>query len=228
MGFYPLDSLSLFVPLFKLMLGYSLPYEKDRFLSAGIFRDEYRYKVLNAEGTLMGSFGDYPDFLDGENLIPFDARGMFHQVITFANCYPNRKLVAAGKYVLDIIDYSLDITKESIKRVLLAPYDYEYESGRYIWAQEKKGIVRGVTSAACDEKYIYLLFNSGIVGEEYKGIEKEIWVFDWNGQPVKKLILNADVKIITVDPFSDSRTAYGLVYEMTENDEYYKIVKIKL
>jgi len=228
LGFYPLDSLSVFVPLYKLPLYSSvIPYEKDRFLGTGMFKDEYRYKVLNAEGIVIGSFGTYPDFLDGENQIPLDARAMFHQV-RFANSYRMKKLVAASNYVLDIIDYSLDITHNSITRILLAPYNYEYESGSYIYAQEKKGIVKGAFSIACDATYIYLLFDPGIVGQKNNEVKKEIWILDWNGKSVKKLILDADVKEITADPFSNDHSIFGLAYEIHGDDEHYKIVKIKL
>ena len=229
MGFYPLDSLPVFVPLFKLPFGYSdvIPYEKDRFLSAGLFRDEYRYRVLNAEGTVVDRFGDYPDFLEGENLIPLDARAMFHQV-RFANSYPKKKLVAASSYVVDIIDYSLDITNESIKRILVTSYDYDYGSGLHIWTQEKRGIAKGVSSVACDDKYIYLLFDPSMVREEDKGVKKEIWIFDWDGQLIEKLKLDIDVKKITADPYSDEHTVFGIAYEITDDDEHYKIVKVKV
>ena len=231
MGFYPLDSLSLFVPLFKVPFVFSnmIPYDTDRYLAAGRFNDEYRYRVLNTEGTIIGRFGDYPDFLNGESLIYFNARAMFHQV-SFSNSYPKKKLVAASNYVVDIIDYSVDITNESIKRVLLVPYDYEYapESGRGIWAQAKRGMVKGVSSVACDDTYIYLLFNPGLVREENIGVKREIWVFNWDGRPVKKLILDADVREITADPFSDDRTVFGVAYESDGDDEHYIIVKIKL
>ena len=229
LGFYPLDSLSVYTPMCKLPFGCInvIPYEKDRFLGAGMFKDTHRYRVLNAEGVVVGSFGTYPDFSDGENQIPLDARAMFHQ-LRFANSYRIKKLVATSNYVLDIIDYSLDITHNSIKRILLAPYNYEYESGTYIYTQEKTGIVKGAISVACDAAYIYLLFDPGIIGKENKGVKKEIWVLDWNGKSVKKLIIDADVKEITADPFSDNHTVFGLAYEMNDDDEYYKIIKMKL
>ena len=233
-GFYSLDSLSVFVPLFKVPYEYFnvFPYEKDRFLCSGRFNDGYRYRSINEEGLVVSCFGDYPDFLDGENLIPLDARGMFHQV-RLANNYRKKKVVAASSHVLDIIDYSLDISKELIKRVLLASYDYEYESTRSgsthnIWAQGKRGTIQGETSAACDDTYIYLLFDPGFVREENQEVKKEIWILDWDGHPVKKMILDADVKQITADSFSDNHTVYGLAYENHNNDEHYIIVKVNV
>jgi len=232
-GYYLLDSLSAFVPLLKLPPEISdvIPYENGRYLGAGIFKDEYRYKVLNEEGTVVDRFGDYPDFLAGENTIPFNARSMFHQV-KFVNSYRINKLVAKSSYVVDIIDYSVDITKNSIKRILLAPYDYEYDTGvgrgTWTWAQERRGMIIGATSVACDARYIYLLFDHGLVREENKSVKKEIWVFDWEGRPIKKLRLDMDMRKITADPFSDAHVVYGLAYESNGSDEYYIILKINI
>jgi len=230
MGFCPLDSLKFFTPLFTLPFGYFdvLPYEKDRYIAAGMFGDEYRYRVLNEEGTVIASFGDYPSFLEGENAIPINARAMFHHV-QFVNSYSKKKLVSKSNYVVDIIDYSLDIANKSMKRILLAPYDYDYDgSNRGTWAQEKRGIVIGATAVACDDTYIYLLFNPGFVREENKGIKKEIWVMDWDGQPVKKLMLDIDVMRITADPYGNDHTVFGLAYKANGEDEYYQIVKIDI
>lgn len=232
-GFYSLDSLSGFIPILKLSYIYDnvIPYEKDRYLSFGIlFNDEYRYRVLDAKGEVIAKFGDYPDFLEGENEIPFKARAMFHQV-KFANNYPKKKLVAGSSYVVDIIDYSSEITDESINRIFLAPYDYEYEvasgPGTGTWAQEKRGTIKGAYSFTCDDKYIYVLFNPGLVREENVGVKKEIWIFDWYGQPVKKLIPDADLRRITADPYSKDHTLFGLTCEKHDNDDHYKFVKIK-
>ena len=225
MGFYPLDSLSLFVPLFKVKYGYYdvIPFEKDRYLAA--VKDDQRYSILNSDGEVIDSFGDWPDFFKGENLIPFDAKSMFHQV-RFVNSYPKKKIVAVSTHVLDIIDYSLNVTNASIKRVLLAPYDYDYGSGSSLYAFGKDGIIIGVSSVTCDDQHIYLLLDSGIIGEENIGVKKEIWILDWNGQPEKKLILDVDIMKITAYPLSDNQSVFGLAYESNNDDEYYKIVKV--
>ncbi|MCL1973393.1 MAG: TolB-like 6-bladed beta-propeller domain-containing protein, partial [Bacteroidetes bacterium] len=149
-----------------------------------------------------------------------------HQVV-FANSFLQKKLVAASSHILDIIDYSLDSPNESIKRILLTPYDYDYTSGNYTSAKKKDGIISGAYDVACDEQSIYLLFNPRIVGRSSEGIKKEIWVFDWDGHPIKKIILDKNVMLIAADP-TINHNLFGLASTIDNQDEQYEIVKIKL
>jgi len=228
LGYYPVDSLFVYVPLLN-NLSYVfqniIPYEKDCYLAVGEFVDGYRYHILDAEGKVIDKFGDYPDFLAGEDLIPFDARSMFHQV-EFANNYNKRKLVASSSHIMDIIDYSSNIKNESIKRILLAPYDYDYSSGNFLSAHAKNGIVTGSVSVACNNSYIFLLFYPWRIGQKNQSVKDEIWVFDWDGKPVKKISYDINLTMIAADP-SESEFVYGLAYYGNRNDEYYQIVRIK-
>ena len=229
MGRYSIDSLSSYVPcLTNLPYEYQniIPFSENYFLAVGTFEDGYRYRILNGKGEVTSSFGEYPNFLVGEALIPFDARSMFHQV-DYAISFWNRKIVAASSHIMDIIDYSLTtVSNESIKRILLAPYDYEYTSGMFLSASPKDGTSVGAVSVACNNNYIFLLYDPRIYGQKNQGLKDEIWVFEWNGKPVKRLIFEENLQMITADS-SDETSFWGLSYFEEEDDEYYQIVMIK-
>lgn len=226
LGYYLLDSLSSYVPLFQLSRENQniLPYEKDQYLVAGSFLDGYRYRVLNKDGIVLHSFGDYPNFLDGEKRFPYNARAMYHQV-RFANNYSKKKLIASSSHVLDIIDYSLGIAKETINRILLDTYDYDYILENFLRVRKKGNTARGVCDVSCDDKYIYILFDHAVEGVKKVEHRKEILIFDWDGQPIKKLTLNVDIDLITNDPFG-THSIIGLALHSIGDDEYYQIVRI--
>jgi len=225
MGYYSLDMLPAFVPLFKLSYEYGeiIPFEKEQYLAEGMFKDGYRYRVLNTKGEIIHRFGDYPNFFDGENLIPIDARSMYHQA-SFANNHYQQKLVSVSTHVLDIIDYSSGIMNGSINRIKLASYDYEYTSGNFLSAKKKNGIIKGASEVACDDQFIYILFNPGIVGEENKGINREIWIFDWSGKPIKRVTFDVNLDLVAKSTTINESPLYGLV--STNDGDEYVIVKI--
>lgn len=63
-------------------------------------------------------------------------------------------------------------------------------------------------SSSVTNKYIYLMFSGNTMETEHKFYGNSIYVFDWNGKPVKKLILNGDRFAFTVT--SDDKTIYLL------------------
>ena len=217
------DSLT-FRPIFTLNYFYQKVFAIDNahFLAVGSrFRTGERYRVLNAKGEVLESFGEMPAFAEGEEAIPYDSRALFHQV-KFEKAYGVNKVAVLSNYVLDIIDIS-PMSQDSIsKRVLLAPYDYNYTSGNVFYVERKDGYIAGARDLACDHKYIYALVNPKVTGQsEAKPLE--IWIFNWDGEPVRKSVLDRDIELIT------SSNKEGLLYGLAlVDDEDYHIVSISL
>ncbi|GHT07767.1 hypothetical protein FACS189432_00300 [Bacteroidia bacterium] len=223
LGYYTLiENPISYTPLFRFpyFFGNIISFDKDRYLVHGFFEDDsHYYRILDEQGNEIQRIGEYPDFLQGEKDFPNMVKVIFHTVQFSCSNY-RKKIVSTGPYVLDIIDFSQEITDSSIQRIPLAKYDYTYTTGTHNSTEIKSGFVYGSYDLASDDSYIYLLFNPNT--DKNEGLKAEIWVFDWDGNPVKKLLLNRSPSLITI---SGDSHIYGLVLN---KDEMYEIVKVKI
>ena len=191
------------------------------FLATGEFFTGERYQILGQSGEILSRFGDFPAFLTREEDIPYDARSMFHEV-DFETTYGTNRVASLSEYVLDIIEISPSYTGSLVKRISLAPYDYTYTSGNFLTAKAKEGYMNGAYSLACDHKYIYVLFSPNIKGQPRKPLE--IWVFDWDGRPVKKVFLAPNVRPMALTSANKEDLLYGVI----QVKEDYHIITIAL
>lgn len=73
-------------------------------------------------------------------------------------------------------------------------------------------------SVSLSDQYIYFLFNPNIkLSDDFKN---EIWVFDWTGKSIKRIIADIKINLITV-------TTDNSIFAITQSDDP-KIVKIKI
>lgn len=189
----PSDTLYSFTDLFTVpnSIIRMIPIKKLGFVASGYFL-EGRYAIIDSLGVIKNYFGTYPEYLENEATRPFEARAMFHQCRFTSN--PSKKLLAtASNQVLDIWDYSSLVPKSKI-RILLSAYDYIFTSGQILTADASNTTSKGVCSICSTESFIYLVFNPNNQKSEEK--MNEIWVFDWKGNPVKKIIPNMNIDLI--------------------------------
>ena len=163
------------------------------YLAAGFF-EQGRYALLDRLGQEIHYFAAYPEFKEGEDRIPYDAKAMFHQV-GFAANYDNTRIAALSRHVLDIIDLSND-KPVILSRVKLADYAYDFQSGNIVKTDLKNGFVRGARSVTGCRQFVYVLFNPNIKGDERGKYNLEIWVFDWDGQLIGKNKVFCDLDLI--------------------------------
>jgi hypothetical protein len=186
---------------------------KNRYLASGFFENG-RYAILNAEGKVEKEFGNYPAFLTGEKDRPNQAKAMFHQVRFETNMNIN-KVVCISSHILEIVDFSKSVVVvESIK---LGSYDYKFTTGDVISSNKTSDTSRGAIAVTSTDNFIYLIFNDSKLNDSK--LKNDIWVFDWNGEPVKKL--NVDKNIILITAVNDN-----LIYALTDGE--YGIVKLNI
>ena len=120
--------------------------------------------------------------------------------------------------ILSVTSHVLDIMKDTgtipilKKRILLSPYQYKYRQGEEWAAANTTGDTeRGVIRIATTDEYIYLLYNPNIDNLHSKNKKEvnEIWIFDWNGNPIKKLIPDYTILSFCVDRLN--KTIYSIV-----------------
>lgn len=186
---------STFKSLFNVpeMAVHMFPLDSQRFLATGFF-EQGRYAILNDRGEIVSYFGSYPEYLKGEKDRPTINRGMYHQVMYEAN-YPAKKLICLSGHVLEILDFSSEVPK-SVESILLSPYDYDYSPNNFISAKSKENTVFGAVAISSTENYVYVVYNPNTPGNKLTPADNEIWVFDWKGTPVRKLIPDKNINNI--------------------------------
>lgn len=190
-----------------------VPLSDNNFLSSGYYK-EGRYAILDKNGSILHLFGEYPDFCESEKERPFEVKAMFHQVIFEPN-YRLQKVVAISNYIMDIIDYSNHDFK--YQRILLNNYNYDFHSGDILQAKKSKTTPKGIISVSVSDNFIYTLFNPN--SDSNEKLNNEIWIFDWTGKAIKKIITNININLIVID--SDSS-----IYGITATEEPY-VVNLK-
>lgn len=183
------------------------PIANYKYIASGRFK-EGRYALLDSIGNILNYFGDYPSFLSGEESIDNFPRFMFHQS-QFSYNKTTNEILSVTSHVLDIMKDtgSVPILK---KRILLSPYQYKYQYGDdWASANSIRDTKRGVIRVSTTDKYIYLLYNPNIEnGKEQKKVN-EIWIFDWDGNPIKKIIPDYTILSFCVD--KSNKTIYSIV-----------------
>jgi len=170
------------------------------FIASGFFKKN-RFAVIDSTGRIVKYFGNFPDLWSEEKNIPNEAKAMFHQNRFIVN--KTKKLFASiSSNVIEIYNYSTkNIDREY--QALLSPYEYTYSTGNILSAKRKNNIARGVIDANCTESYIYVVYDpneEGLKeGDSKKRLNNEIWIFDWNGKPLKLIKPNMSIKNICID-----------------------------
>lgn len=198
------------------------PFSDSLFIATGRF-SESRFAIFDRD-RIMDYFGDYPSYKDGETEIPNFPKFMFHQSMISYN-QKNNNLLAATSHVIDI--WSMDLPPKLKTRILLSDYDYQYDYGDG-WASAKglPSYDYGTVGVYTTEKYIYLLYNPNTVEDHQKGEEtlcNEIWVFDWEGNRIEKLVSNHRIVSFCID--ESTSTVYAVIQDPDYSISEFKIIR---
>lgn len=181
------------------------PLSESSFVASGVFED-CRFLILDNNGNVISKCGSFPNYQIEEDAVPNMAKAMFHQS-QFGYHTDRKRLASVTSNVLELWNYTSD-TLMLHKRQLLAPYHYLFEStpdGIYAESDNPDAEL-GARGIAVSDKYVYVLYNSNThrMHEEHKETQNsEIWVFDWEGEPVRKILIDTQVQCFCVDE-SDS------------------------
>ncbi len=180
------------------------------YIASGAFGAK-RFAVIDSVGEIVAQFGTFPDFWSEEKNIPNEAKAMFHQNRFIVN-KAKQLFASVSSNVVEIYDYSTKDIKMKC-RVLLSPYEYTYSTGNLLSANRKDNIERGAIDVNCTEDHIYVVYNPNTKeldkDSTRKRLNNEIWVFDWEGKPIKLLRPNLNVTNICID--SQDKKAFCIV-----------------
>lgn len=198
--------------LFHLSL---IPTKYDTFVSIG-FYEKAQFYLLNKRGEITGEYFEYPYKDDLEKRVPNRVRGMAYQGVTHSN--PSKdKLVYAVTLAPIINFYEIrGNSVELIENITTAYPNYKPEDGNGSFsAAMSRDNKLGYLDVSATDKYVYALYSGRSQGSEgYAAFESnEIFVFDWQGNPVKKYKLDVPVTKICVD------TADRVIYAISKRPD---------
>ncbi len=95
------------------------------------------------------------------------------------------------------------------------------------FAEQTSDTRNSFVSAATSEDYIYVLYSGKELGNSIESVARSnfsnmIYVFDWEGMPIKKYKLNQKVKSIAIDEKSNT------LYAATQEDDEANLIKFDL
>lgn len=181
------------------------PLSEFDFIATGYF-EEGRYASINLTEDSIYYFGEYPDFMDNEIDIPYSAKAMFHQAIMRKHPI-NNTIISVSSHIIDIIEICDNYKVTNRKQ--LSTYGYDFSTGEVIFAHKNSETTRGVIYFTVSNEYIYLLYDNS--KNEDKKENNEIWVFDWDLNPIKKMIPSVDLYLIAIEN--------NLIYGVANNPE---------
>jgi hypothetical protein len=160
----------------------------------------------------------YPeDGIDASN----EQKGMVYQGCLVKQLRGNR-FVYGGYYghILEI--FSID--GFSLKRIFSDIYEFpQYgmkQSGTFLEANYKNNNRTGFFSISTTQEYIYALYSGKKRGDDRIDYANIVYIYDWDGNRIKKCIMDKDVSGICVD--KNNKKIYGLYTD--PNDDNLKIV----
>ncbi|QTD38552.1 hypothetical protein JL193_04495 [Polaribacter batillariae] len=181
--------------------------DNSSILINGKIDSNYKIQEINFSERLLNEFGEF------ENLpkdLPLDAlKDAYH---SFFFLSPSKDKVAISYLYTDLLEiYNLKSPYENETVQGPEGINIEFEIGKrqyYNYMKKNEGIRKTFLAGAVTDKHIYLAY-SGLSYAERNDINycKYVYVYDWNGTPVKKLNLNKRIMGLAVS--GDDRTIYS-------------------
>lgn len=177
------------------------PLPDHRYISSGRF-DDSRFVIINNVGETILKCGNYPSYAQDEENYSNFSKFMFHQSM-FGYNKTKDLLVSVTNHILEIWDCSIADSLLLKKRILLSPYEYKSQTGTG-WASvfPEDWVEIGSRRICATDKNIYILYNPNTHEMKKAGKEvlnSEIYIFDWNGIPIKKLVTDKKLICFCID-----------------------------
>lgn len=172
-----------------------IPFSIDTFLLTGCPSYKSKLTILNDKGTVVDSFGKFTNLTISDYTFLKGAY-MYNLVIK-----PDRKAVAFDYFRSDVIEI-YDINGMLIN-VIHGPNNFDVDprptdknmSEYFKYSNETRYAFINIKTS---DKYIYALYDGGSAVNP-NPVGKFIFVFDWNGNPVKLFELTEGINVFEVD-----------------------------
>lgn len=177
------------------------------FIATGLFGD-YWLAEMNKEGKIFSTI-DFPKW-EQTNRIPKTAISMLYTNSRMANSPDNKRIVVVthNQGVISFL-YRTDSGIKEYKQIKYYPPIYKVtERGGVAYSRDN---IEGFIAVVCDDNYIYTIYSGrtinshGGMGSAYC---ENLLVYDWEGNPVKRYLLEIPIFRMSYD--KEKNRIYGL------------------
>lgn len=176
--------------------------ESNKLLRSGISDTSKLFDIINLQdGRRITAFGNLPPTPSG---IPFGSWKMANEGFLFLK--PSGEFAAYGYRYTD----KVTILNLETKKLLTISGPNHFEPafipilvGSENRIERTEKTIYAFTNGAVTDQYIYLLYSGNKTRDKYRIEAKYIYVYDWDGNPVKKIELGRYISGFTV-PNDDS------------------------
>lgn len=171
--------------------------DSSTIIGTGLFEGKYAVQKIGEENAKSTSIG-FPTTTN-EN-VDYRLKAMAFQG-QFLKHPSLKKVLSTSLYTFafDIIEADENNNVSLVKRVQYGSPEFGGRTGSKISLNVKKGNKYGCSDATISNNYIYILY-SGKSNEFEDSRESDIvFVYDWNGTPIKSLLLDKPAYKIAVD-----------------------------
>jgi hypothetical protein len=164
-----------------------------------------KHKISRISTDTIENFGTFFKF---DKDVPFSA--FKDAYLSYIYKHPTKNKVVLPYRYTDLIEiFDLDMNK-SIAISGPEQFDVEwqvmtFDSGSVM--RKTPNTRKAFLSASVTNQYIYALFSGHSRVEEHWSDGKYIYVYDWNGTPIKKIVLDRYVSTLAIS--SDNKTLYS-------------------
>lgn len=189
--------------------GYNLIYNltDSTYIGTGFF--EKRFSIADSMGRELYQAGELPRYWSGEQGLSDRVRSMYHQAARLCR-HPSRPFLAVC--TSDVLTaYRVgNNTLDEMFQILLNDYAFDFEEGVFVSAHKRPDVPEGISDVSCDDNYIYALYDPNSHMDSHK-VDKEIRVYDWEGELVKTIIPDVNLSVMTLDVAENA--IYGIYIE---------------
>jgi hypothetical protein len=181
--------------------------DSTRFLVNGRVDSKYKIQEMDFSGKIIAEFGEFKHIPEN---IPLDAvKDACH---SFFFQKPSGSKVAMSYLHTDVLEI-YEIKKPYRSKAVQGPLGFDLDfkvgtQGKFSYMEKTDETKKAFIAGAVTDKYIYLVY-SGLSHAEKAdwSYGKFVYVYDWNGNPIKKLNLDRRITGITVS--KDDKTMYS-------------------
>ena len=196
--------------------------DSTAFVGYGLFQGRYALQLMGKDGVVESTVG-FPQSEDNQG-IDYQVLAMAYQGDLLKHP-TERKMVSTStdSFSIDILELTSEEEVKLIKRIQHWAPEFNRTSGEMISADMVPGNRFGSIGAAVSNDFIYILFSGKSNLDETAFQSDQVFVYDWEGNPIEVLTLDHTVSSIAVDEadrmligFLDERDPVLLKYELVE------------
>jgi len=167
------------------------------FLSVGNIQSKHKIQHIDLKSSK--TISEYGTFDNIPNDIPFTTYKSMQDGFLFTRPSGD-KTVFFNLYTDKVEIFN---SKKQVISQTIGPEGFEADMDVYDRDQQSRAAVNTKTrfaflNGAVTQKFIYLLYSGNLYHSEFLDYGNEIFVYDWEGNPVKKLLLDRHINSFTV------------------------------